>query len=153
MNGIEYFAKILKTEGIEALTCFPSNPLIEAVAKEGIRPISFRHERGAVMAADGISRTSARQQFGVVAVQSQAGAENAMGGLAQAYADNIPILVFTGGIPLSQMGVRPNFSAVHKYQGWVKQVEAIYAPEEVGNVMRRAFHALRSGPLAPLSWN
>ena len=33
MNGIEYFAKILKTEGIEALTCFPSNPLIEAVAK------------------------------------------------------------------------------------------------------------------------
>jgi len=150
MNGIEYFAKILKTEGIEALTCFPSNPLIEAVAKEGIRPISFRHERGAVMAADGISRTSARQQFGVVAVQSQAGAENSMGGLAQAYADNIPILVFTGGIPLSQMGVRPNFSAVHKYQGWVKQVEAIYAPEEVGNVMRRAFHALRSGPPGPV---
>ena len=34
------------------------------------------------MAADGISRTSARQKFGMVAIQSQAGAENAMGGLS-----------------------------------------------------------------------
>ena len=90
MNGTEFIAKILKTEGIENLTCFPSNPLIEAAAKEGIRTIAFRHERGAVMAADGYSRTSQRKQFGVALVQSQAGAENAMGGIAQAYADNIP---------------------------------------------------------------
>ena len=64
------------------MTCFPSNPIIEAAVKEGIRIISFRHECGAVMAADGISRTSARQKFGMVAIQSQAGAENAMGDLA-----------------------------------------------------------------------
>ena len=58
MNGTEFIAKILKAEGIDSVTCFPSNPLIEAVAKEGIRPISFRNERGAVMAADGFSRIS-----------------------------------------------------------------------------------------------
>ena len=150
MNGIEYIAKILKAEGVETLTCFPTNPLIEEAAKEGIRTISFRHERGAVMAADGFSRVSDRQRFGVVVLQAQAGAENAMGGLAQAYADNIPILVLPGGIPLSQMGVRPNFPAVHKYQGWVKQVEAIYAQDQIGNVMRRAFHALRSGSPGPI---
>ena len=57
------------------MTCYPSNPIIEAAAKEGIRPVAFRHERGAIMAADGISRTSDRQKFGVVAIQSQAGAE------------------------------------------------------------------------------
>ena len=150
MNGIEYIAKILKAEGVETLTCFPTNPLIEEAAKEGIRTISFRHERGAVMAADGFSRVSDRQRFGVVVLQAQAGAENAMGGLAQAYADNIPILVLPGGISLSQMGVRPNFPAVHKYQGWVKQVEAIYAQDQIGNVMRRAFHALRSGSPGPI---
>ena len=82
LRPIEYIAKILKSEGIEAMTCFPSNPIIEAAAKEGICIISFRHERGAVMPADGISRTSARQKFGMVAIQSQAGAENAMGDLA-----------------------------------------------------------------------
>ena len=64
------------------MTCFPSNPIIEAAAKEGICIISFLHERGAVMPADCISRTSARQKFGMVTIQSQAGAENAMGDLA-----------------------------------------------------------------------
>ena len=150
MNGTEFIAKILKAEGIDSVTCFPSNPLIEAVAKEGIRPISFRHERGAVMAADGFSRISQRKKFGVAIVQSQAGAENAMGGIAQAYADNIPILLMPGGISLSQLGVKPNFSALQNYQGWVKQVETVLSPNEVGNVMRRSFNALRNGPPGPV---
>ena len=150
MNSTEFIAKILKAEGIENITCFPSNPLIEAAAKEGIRTIAFRHERGAVMAADGYSRTSQRKQFGVALVQSQAGAENAMGGIAQAYADNIPILVLPGGISLNQIGVKPNFSASQKYQGWVKQVESVLSPYEVGNVMRRAFNALRNGRPGPV---
>ena len=150
MNGIDYIAQILKQEGVEWMSCFPSNPLISAVAREGIRPIAFRHERGAVMAADGYSRISDRQRFGVVAVQAQAGAENVMGGLSQAYADNIPILVMLGGNNLNQISVRPNFSAVQKYQGWVKQIEAIYTPGQIGDVMRRAFHALRNGTPGPV---
>ena len=150
MNGIDYIASILKAEGVELMTCYPSNPLIEAVAKEGIRPVAFRHERGAIMAADGISRTSDRQKFGVVALQSQAGAENAMGGIAQAYADNIPILVLPGGVFRAQIGVKPNFSAVQHYQHITKRVEAIYRPEDVGAAMRRAMHALKSGPGGPV---
>tara|TARA_B110000438_G_scaffold300779_1_gene353980 strand:+ start:1766 stop:3418 length:1653 start_codon:yes stop_codon:yes gene_type:complete len=150
MNGIEYIAKILQQEGVEWMSCFPSNPLISAVAREGIRPIAFRHERGAVMAADGFSRIMNRKNFGVVAVQSQAGAENALGGIAQAYADNIPILVFLGGNSLSQLSVSPNFNAVQRYQGWCKQIEAIYEPNQVGDVMRRAFNALRNGAPGPV---
>jgi thiamine pyrophosphate-dependent acetolactate synthase large subunit-like protein len=150
MNGIDYIAQILKQEGVEWISCFPSNPLISAVARIGIRPVAFRHERGAVMAADGYSRVSDRRKFGVCAVQSQAGAENAMGGIAQAYADNIPILVFLGGNALDRLSVKPNFTAARNYQGWVKQVEAIYTPNQVGDVMRRAFHALRNGTPGPV---
>ena len=150
MNGIEAVARILKLEGVEWLACYPSNPLIEAAAREGIRPIAFRHERGAIMAADGYSRTSDRQRFGVVAVQSQAGAENSLGGIAQAFADNIPIFVLPGGVPLHQIAVRPNFSAVHNYGGLARRVEAIYAAEQIPAVMRRAFHALRNGPPGPV---
>ena len=150
MNGIETIAHILRQEGVEWMACYPNNPLIEAVAAEGIRPIAFRHERGAIMAADGYSRVSDRQRFGVVAVQSQAGAENSLGGIAQAFADNIPILVLPGGIPLDQIGVRPNFSAQHNFQGVVRRVETIYKPEQIGSVMRRAFHALRNGPAGPV---
>ncbi|HIG43448.1 MAG TPA: thiamine pyrophosphate-requiring protein [Gammaproteobacteria bacterium] len=150
MNGTDYIAKILKSEGVETITCYPSNPLIEAAAIEGIRPVAFRHERGAIMAADGFSRTSSGQKFGVVAIQSQAGAENAMGGIAQAYADNIPILVLPGGIMLNQLGVKPNFSASRNYPGIVKSAEAIYRPQDVGAVMRRAIHAIRNGPGGPV---
>lgn len=150
MNGIDYIAQILKQEGVEWMSCFPSNPMISAVARIGIRPIAFRHERGAVMAADGYSRISDRKRFGVVAVQNQAGAENAMGGLAQANADNIPILVLLGGNKLDQLSVRPNFSAVQQCQGWAKQIEAIYTPGQISDVMRRAFHALRNGTPGPV---
>jgi len=150
MNGNDYIAEILKREGVDLMACFPNNPLIEAAARQGIRPVAFRHERGAIMAADGISRTSDRNKIGVAAIQSQAGAENAMGGIAQAYADSIPILVLPGGVLLNQIAVKPNFSAVHNYQGIVKQVEAVYQPEDIGNAMRRAFHALRNGPGGPV---
>jgi thiamine pyrophosphate-dependent acetolactate synthase large subunit-like protein len=150
MNGIDYIAQILKEEGVEWLSCFPSNPLISAAARIGIRPVAFRHERGAVMAADGYSRISDRQRFGVVALQSQAGAENAMGGIAQANADNIPILVFVGGNALDRLSVRPNFTAARNYEGWVKRIEAIYTPDQVADVMRRAFHALRNGTPGPV---
>ena len=102
------------------------------------------------MAADGMSRTSGRQKFGVVAIQAQAGAENALGGIAQAYADNIPILVLPGGVSLNQIAVKPNFSATQNFQHVTKRVEAIYRPQDVGAVMRRAIHALRSGPGGPV---
>ena len=151
MNGTELIARILKTEGVEWLACFPSNPLIEAAAREGIRPVMFRHERGAVMAADGFSRTSDRKRFGVVAVQSQPGAENSMGGLAQSFADNVPVLLLPQGPDLDRIGVRPGFSAVRQYQGLTRRVEAVYAPEQIPAVMRRAFHALRNGPSGPVA--
>ena len=159
MTGYDYIAQILKSEGVEWLACFPQNPMIEAVAAAGIRPVAFRHERGAVMAADGYSRTSDRQRFGVVAVQSQAGAENALGGLAQAGADNIPVLLLPAGNPRNSV-TRPNFSATRTYQGVAKQVEpilrrdqigaVILRRDQIGAVMRRAFHGLRNGVPGPV---
>ncbi len=150
MNGTELIAQILKQEGINEITCFPSNALIEAAAKEGIRPVMFRHERGAIMAADGYSRMSGGQKFGVVAMQHAAGAENSMGGLAQAFGDNIPILVLPGGYPLASRHVRPNFLASENWRGVVKSVETIDSPSEIKNVMRRAFQALRNGNGGPV---
>ena len=150
MNGIELIARILKSEGVAEMTCFPNNPLIEEAAKLGIRPVMFRHERGAVMAADGYSRVSDGERFGVVATQNAAGAENAMGGIAQAFGDNVPILVLPGGYALTERQVRPNFSAVENYRGIVKSVESLDTPAQIAPAMRRAFHALRSGRGGPV---
>ena len=150
MNSVEYVARILKDEGVTWMSCFPSNPLIEAVAKQGIRPVAFRHERGAVMAADGYSRLSDRKRFGIVAVQSQAGAENSMGGLAQANGDNSPILLLPGGNALDKLFVRPNFFAGKTWESLLKHVDVIMRPDQTGDIMRRAFHALRTGRPGPV---
>ena len=99
MDTTQAVARILKIEGVEWISCFPSNQLIEAVAEEGIRTVMFRHERGAVMAADGYSRVNDRNKFGVIITQGGPGAENSMGGIAQAFADNVPILYLPGGPP------------------------------------------------------
>lgn len=150
MDTLQAVARILKTEGVEWVSCFPSNNLLEAVAVEGIRPHLFRHERGAVMAADGFSRLNDRRKFGVVITQGGPGAENSMGGIAQAYADNVPILVFQGGVNTQEYAVRPNFSPVRTYQSVTRHAEVIWKPDMVSAAMRRAFHALRNGRPGPV---
>ena len=150
MNVMEAVARILKTEGVEWVSCFPSNQLIEAVAKEGIRTLMFRQERGAIMAADGFSRMNNRKKFGVIITQGGPGSENSMGGIAQAFSDNVPILYLPGGPALGQYAVRPNFSPVRTYQTVSKFGEVIVQPGQVSNVMRRAFHALRNGRPGPV---
>ena len=150
MNVLEAIARILKLEGVEWASCFPSNNLIEAAAKEGIRTIMFRQERGALMAADGYSRLNNRQKFGVTITQGGPGSENSMGGIAQAFSDNVPILYLPGGPALSQYAVRPNFSSARTYETVCKQSEVIVQPGQVASVMRRAFHALRNGRPGPV---
>jgi thiamine pyrophosphate-dependent acetolactate synthase large subunit-like protein len=150
MNTLQLVARILKTEGVEWIACFPSNNLIEAVAQEGIRPIMFRQERGALMAADGFSRMLNRKKFGVVITQGGPGSENAMGGLAQAFGDNVPILYLPGGPALSQHSVRPNFSPVRTYQTVATYSEVMWRADSAASVMRRAFHHLRNGRPGPV---
>ena len=150
MNGFEYIARILRQEGTEWLPCYLSNPVIEEAAKVGIRPVAFRHERGAVMAADGYSRVSDGSRFGVVAVQAQAGAENSAGGLAQANADNVPILVLPGGNPLDRILVRPNYVAARSWETIVASAQLVTRTDQLPDVMRRAFHALRNGRRGPV---
>ena len=150
MNVSEAIAQILLKENIDWISCFPNNPLIEDLSKVGVRPIMFRHERGAMMAADGYSRTSDREKIGVFSMQSQAGAENSMGGISQAFADNIPVLVIPGAPPLNQLSVRPNFNATSNYKGIVKTAECITQPDQVIDVMRRAFHNIKNGRPGPV---
>ena len=150
MNVNDAVARILKTEGVEWVSCFPSNNLIESVASEGIRTVMFRQERGALMAADGYSRMNDRRKFGVAITQGGPGSENSHGGIAQAFSDNIPILYLAGGPALGQYAVRPNFSPVRSYQSVTKHAEVITAPGQVAGAMRRAFHNLRNGRPGPV---
>src|SRR6201995_6167147 len=102
MKGAEVVAEILKREGTEFLSCYPRNTIIEPCAALGIRPILCRQERVGVGMADGFSRIKRGKKNGVFAAQAGPGIENAYPGIAQAYAENVPLLIVSGVMPLAK---------------------------------------------------
>ena len=150
MNGNQAIAHILKAEGVEWLSAFPAQSLIDEAARAGIRPIICRQERTGVNMADGFSRTANGRPFGVFTMQTGPGAENALGGAAQAYADAIPLLLLPGGVSTARTQVPPSFDAVDNYRGITKWAANINQVERIPELMRRAFSQLRHGRLGPV---
>ena len=150
MNGFDLIAHCLKEENVEWMACFPANPLIEAAARVGIRPIVFRQERGGINAADGYARTKAGKQVGVFASQSGPGVENSFGGIAQAWGEAVPLLFLPGGAGTSSYDIKPNFSAVKNYEHVSKLAISIDQAGQTTREMRRAFHALKQGRPGPV---
>ena len=99
MNVVDAIAHAMKAEGIDTLFAYPVNPLIEAAAKLDIRTIIVRQERIGLHMADAYSRLSSGDKIGVFCMQHGPGAENAFGGVAQAYSESVPILVIPAGYP------------------------------------------------------
>src|SRR6202011_3840119 len=150
MNGAAVIAEILKREGTEFLACYPRNPLIEACAELDIRPILCRQERVGVGMADGYTRISRGRKNGVFAAQAGPGIENAFPGIAQAYAENVPLLVIPGGLPLARQYVRPVFRAADVYRPVTKWAALAHSVQELPDLMRRAYQAMRSGKGGPV---
>ena len=93
MKVANAIAEILKREGVEFVIGYPVNPIIEAAAEADIRTIIVRQERTGLHMADAVSRLSSGKRIGVFLMQHGPGAENAFGGVAQAYSESVPILV------------------------------------------------------------
>lgn len=150
MNGADVIAEILQREGTEFLACYPRNPLIEACAALDIRPILCRQERVGVGMADGYTRIRRGRRNGVFAAQAGPGIENAFPGIAQAYSENVPLLVIPGGLPLARHYVRPVFRAADVYRPVTKWAGLAHSVQELPDLMRRAYHAMRSGKGGPV---
>lgn len=143
-------ADVLRLEGISVVFGYPRNPVLEEAAKIGIRPIIVRQERTGVHMADALSRMTRGKHMGVFAMQHGPGTENAYGGVAQAYAESVPVLVLPQGYARRLAHVRDNYNASISMRDISKHAEPIILPNEVGNVMRRAFSQLRNGRLRPV---
>lgn len=150
LNGYDLVAQCLKKEGVEWLPCFPANPLIEAAAKVGIRPLVFRQERGGINAADGFSRQTRGKNLGVFASQSGPGVENSFGGIAQAWGEAVPMVYLPGGHGLAGYDVAPNFSARKSYESITKLAISIDRPDRTTTQIRRAFHTAKQGRPGPV---
>ena len=150
MNGADVIAEILKREGTEFLACYPRNPLIEACAAIDIRPILCRQERVGVGMADGFSRIRRGRQNGVFAAQNGPGIENAFPGVAQAFSENVPLLVLPAAAGTERQYIRPNFRAADVFAPVTKWCALASSVQELPDLMRRAFQAMRSGKPGPV---
>ena len=150
MNGADVIARILEREGTEFLACYPRNPLIEACAARDIRPILCRQERVGVGMADGFSRVRRGRSNGVFAAQAGPGIENAFPGVAQAFSENVPLLILPAGQPLSRQYRHPVFSAAEVFAPVTKWSARVHSVEALPEMLRRAYHAMRTGKGGPV---
>lgn len=106
ITGAQAFIEALRCEGVTSAFGYPGGAVLDIFdALMDARDIQFiltRHEQGAVHAADGYARASGR--VGVCLVTSGPGATNTVTGIATAYMDSIPIVVFTGQVPTHLIG-------------------------------------------------
>ncbi len=105
LKGSQIFLECLKAEKVGALFGYPGGvvlPVFDALYDSKINFIRVRHEQGATHMADGYARATGKP--GVVLVTSGPGATNTVTGIANAYMDSIPIVVFTGQVNVNLIG-------------------------------------------------
>ncbi len=150
MKVVDAIAHAMKAEGVDVLFAYPVNPLIEAAAAVDIRTVIVRQERIGLHMADAYSRMSSGDKIGVFCMQHGPGAENAFGGVAQAYSESVPILVIPAGYPRRLAHYYPNFNSTLNMQHITKWAEPITMGKAVPEIMRRAFFQLRNGRPGPV---
>lgn len=148
-NGV---ARILKAEGIQWVSCYPTNHVNNALGEEEVPLLMMGEERFAVAVADAYSRVTCGQRIGACTVMSNlnaAGIQMAFGAVAQAWEDSSPVLVITEGV--SQGASRhTHFNIAEAFKPVTKWVGTIDRADLVPDYMRRAFTHLRSGRPGPV---
>ena len=150
MKVVHAIAEILKREGVEFIVAYPVSAIIEAAAEADIRTLIVRQERTGLHMADAFSRVNSGERIGVFTMQHGPGAENAFGGVAQAYGDSVPILVLPVGYPRRITNLAPNFNAALNYRHITKWSEQVTLARSVPEALRRAFAKLRGGRPGPV---
>lgn len=155
MTGAEIFIRSLEAEGVEVVFGHPGGAVIKiyddiARLNPSFKHVLVRHEQGGAHAAEGYARATGK--VGTVLVTSGPGATNTVTGIADAYMDSIPLVVFTGQVPTSLIG-NDAFQecdtigitrSITKYSFLVRDVR------DLAPTIRRAYYIARTGRPGPV---
>jgi acetolactate synthase-1/2/3 large subunit len=153
LTGAQIFFECLKAEGVEVIFGLPGGVLLDLydeMPKHDIRHILVRHEQGAAHMADGYARATGR--VGVCLVTSGPGATNTVTGIATAYMDSIPIVVFTGQVPTALIGndAFQEADIVGITRPCTKHNYLVKDVHDLARIIREAFYLARSGRPGPI---
>jgi acetolactate synthase-1/2/3 large subunit len=153
LTGAQIMMEVLKEEGEDTIFGFPGGVVIDLfdeLAKTDIQNILVRHEQGAVHAADGYARASGKT--GVCLVTSGPGATNTVTGIATAYMDSIPMVIFTGQVPTQLIGndAFQEVDIVGITRPCTKHNYLVQSTEDFPRIIKEAFYLARSGRPGPV---
>lgn len=154
MKGAQAFVKCLEEQGVEVIFGFPGGAVIdlydELLNTDKLTHVLVRHEQAAVHAADAYGRV--KGEVGVALVTSGPGATNTVTGIASAYCDSIPMVVFTGQVPTMLIGndAFQEVDIVGITRPVTKHNYLVKKPEDLIPTIREAFHLARSGRPGPV---
>ena len=154
LNGAQVVIESLKKENVDVVFGYPGGvilPLYDEMFKaEYPRHILPGHEQGAVHAADGYARATGRP--GVCFATSGPGVCNMVTGIATAYMDSIPLVVFSAQVSTKAIG-RDSFqeaditgitTPITKHNYLVKKIQ------DLPRVIKEAFLIATTGRPGPV---
>nr|WP_244083328.1 biosynthetic-type acetolactate synthase large subunit [Desulforhabdus sp. TSK] len=154
MTVAEALIRCLENEKVEVVFGYPGGamlPVYDALYHSTkIKHVLVRHEQGAVHAADGYARVTKR--VGVCMATSGPGATNLVTGIANAYMDSIPVVIFTGQVATALIGtdafqevdITGITMPITKHNYLVKD------PHKFPAIVRNAFHIAATGRPGPV---
>ncbi len=154
LTGSQIFIESLKKEKVEYIFGIPGGAVIDLhdalFQQKDVKFVLTRHEQAAVHAADGYARVTGKP--GVALLTSGPGATNGITGIATAYMDSIPLVVFTGQVPTPLIGndafqeadIVGMTRSCTKYNFLVKDVK------DLAYIIKKAFYIATTGRPGPV---
>ncbi|MFO7749506.1 MAG: biosynthetic-type acetolactate synthase large subunit [Desulfobacteraceae bacterium] len=154
LSGAQILVKMIKDQQVDTIFGYPGGAVIDIYEElsrhRDLRHILVRHEQGAVHAADAYAR--AKGSVGVALVTSGPGATNTVTGIASAYMDSIPVVIFTGQVPTALIG-NDAFQEVDIVGITRPCTKHNYLVKDIRNLaktVKQAFYLARSGRPGPV---
>ena len=159
MLGSDIIAKTLKKVGVKRVFLFPGGtiaPLLDSLLKEEIDYICTKNEQGAGYAAIGAAKVSGEAQ--VVIVTSGPGSTNILTPIADAFFDSVPILLFTGQVPINDINTAhiirqkgfQEIDSVNIYSKLTKKAHVLSKDDDISRLVFDSFNLAKSGRPGPV---
>lgn len=154
LSGAEMVVRSMIDQGVKHIFGYPGGSVLDIYdalhEKSDIEHVLVRHEQAAVHMADGYARATG--EVGVVLVTSGPGATNAVTGIATAYMDSIPLVVFSGQVMSNLIGndAFQECDMVGISRPVVKHSFLVKNPEEIPEIIKKAFYIASSGRPGPV---
>ncbi len=154
MTGAEIFVKALEDLGVDIVFGYPGGAVLNIYdvlfQNTKVRHMLVRHEQGGVHMADGYARASGKT--GVCLVTSGPGATNTVTGIATAYMDSIPIVVFSGQVPTLMIGndAFQEADIVGITRPCTKHNYLIKQTKDMARIIKEAFYIASTGRPGPV---